>query len=120
MFKIENGNIYYIEKPMIDWILYGKEVIVVSTDTKYQVEIKKFNIDTEDFEHYDGLKEYEINGKVYDVINGFITVDPPEPLPEPEPSQLDRIESLLLEEKVEIQQEAIDNYTLELIESGAL
>ena len=40
----------------------------------------------------------------------------PEPIPEPEPTQLDRIEAKL----DKTQQDIIDEYTLELIESGML
>lgn len=44
----------------------------------------------------------------------------PEPVPEPEPSQLDRIEEAVTAKNQDIAQAAIDTYTLELIEGGIL
>lgn len=43
-----------------------------------------------------------------------------EPDPEPEPTQLDRIESMIAKDNETIAQEAVDAYTLELIEEGVL
>lgn len=43
----------------------------------------------------------------------------PEPV-EPEPTQLDRIESMVAKSQEEIAQEARDEYTLELIENGVI
>jgi hypothetical protein len=117
MFKIENNNIFYKEEPMIDWVHFGKVIIVDSTDIALEMEIKKFNLETETFEHYDGLIEYNYNGKIYPVENGFFTVEPAEPVtPVYVPTQLDRVEAAVLQSK----QDIIDEYTLELLESGAL
>ena len=44
----------------------------------------------------------------------------PEPIPEPEPTQLDRIEEAINKSNEQVAQEAIDAYTLELIEGGVL
>lgn len=55
-------------------------------------------------------KKYE-NGEWVDV--------PVEPI-EPEPTQLDRIESMVAKSQEEIAQEARDAYTLELIEGGVI
>lgn len=121
MFKIENNDIYYIQEPMIDWIHYGKVFIAEPTEIENQLQIKKFNIEIGLHEHCDELTEFEYNGKIYSVENGFFTAEPAEPVvPIYVPTQLDRIESLLLEKKSAIAEAAIDNYTLELIESGAL
>lgn len=119
MFKIENNDIFYIQEPMIDWIHYGKVYIVEPTEIKNQLQIKKFNIETGLHEHCDELTEFKYNGKIYPVENGFFTMELAEPV-QPEPTQLDRIESLLLEEKSAIVEAAIDQYTLELIQEGAL
>ena len=43
-----------------------------------------------------------------------------DPIPEPQPSQLDRIEEKLSKTQKEIAESAVDAYTLELLESGAL
>ena len=103
MFKIENNDIFYKEEPMIDWVHFGKVIIVDSTDTDFEMEIKKFNLETETFEHYNDLIEYNYNGKIYPVENGFFTVEPTELIvPTYVPTQLDRIESLLLEDKAGI------------------
>lgn len=47
-------------------------------------------------------------------------VEQPESEAEPEITQLDRIEAILNEDKNEIIETAIDEYTLELIEQGVL
>lgn len=121
MFKIENDDIFYIQEPMTIQVHYGKVYVAESTEIKNQLQVKKFNIETGLHEHCDELTEFEYNGKIYPVENGFFTVEPTELIvPTYVPTQLDRIESLLLEDKAGIQQEAIDNYTLELIESGVL
>lgn len=43
-----------------------------------------------------------------------------DPIPEPQPSQLDRIEEKLSKTQKEIAESAVDAYTLELLESGVL
>lgn len=71
----------------------------------------------------------EENGLEYEVrtySNGTVVkevimpeVVPVEPI-EPVPTQLDRIESMVAKSQEEIAQEAIDAYTLELIEGGII
>lgn len=63
-------------------------------------------------------EEDEPLGKKYN--NGAWEELPPQPAPEPEPSQLDRIEEAVTAKNQDIAQAAIDNYTLELIEGGIL
>lgn len=67
------------------------------------------------------LEDYDttILGKKYN--NGvWEDVEQPESEAEPEITQLDRIEAILNEDKNEIIETAIDEYTLELIEQGVL
>ena len=67
------------------------------------------------------LKSYDLSllGKRYN--NGvWENVEQPESEAEPEITQLDRIEAILNEDKNEIIETAIDEYTLELIEQGVL
>ena len=65
----------------------------------------------------DKILELFLNDKIYPVENGFFTVEPAEPVvPVYVPTQLDRIEAAVLQSK----QDIIDEYTLELLESGAL
>lgn len=62
-------------------------------------------------------------GMMYDPETGeFSEYIPPEPelQPAPEPTQLDRIEAAVNAKNDEIAQNAIDNYTLELMEGGIL
>lgn len=62
-------------------------------------------------------------GMIYDSETGeFSEYMPPEPEPQPEPAptQLDRIEAAVTAKNEEIAQNAIDNYTLELMEGGIL
>lgn len=58
--------------------------------------------------------DFDITNKKY--INGEWVEYIPEPLPEPEPTQLDRIEEAVKQS----QQDIIDNYTMQLIEEGAI
>lgn len=58
--------------------------------------------------------DFDVTNKKY--VNGKWVGYTPEPLPEPEPTQLDRIEQAV---KMS-QQEIIDNYTLTLIEGGVI
>ena len=60
--------------------------------------------------------DFDLTNKKY--VNGEWVEYTPEPIPEPEPepTQLDRIEAAVNK----TQQDIIDEYTLELIESGAL
>lgn len=67
------------------------------------------------------LESYDLSllGKRYN--NGvWEDVEQPESEAEPEITQLDRIEAILNEDKNEIIETAIDEYTLELIEQGVL
>ena len=63
-------------------------------------------------------EEDEPLGKKYN--NGTWEELPPQPAPEPEPSQLDIIQEAVLKKNEDIAQAAIDTYTLELIEGGIL
>ena len=74
-------------------------------------------IDTKYFTDENGI---EMKTDIYD--NGMTitqVANPPEPV-EPEPTQLDRIESMVAKSQEEIAQEARDAYTLELIEGGVI
>lgn len=117
MFRIEDNDIYYIQEPMIDWVHYGKVIIAEPTGIENQLQIKKFNEELGIHEPYYELTEFEYNGKIYSIENGLFTYIP-EIIEEvvPEPTQLDRIEAAVLQSK----QEIIDEYTLELLESGVL
>ena len=117
MFRIENNDIYYIQEPMIDWIHYGKVFIAEPTEIENQLQIKKFNGELGIHEPSSELTEFEYNGRIYSVTNGLFTYVP-EIVEETvsEPTQLDRIEAAVNK----TQQDIIDEYTLELIESGAL
>lgn len=62
-------------------------------------------------------------GMVYDPETGeFSEYIPPEPEPEPipEPTQLDRIEAAVTANNEQIAKDAIDAYTLELLEGGLI
>ncbi len=59
-------------------------------------------------------------GMIYNPETGeFIEYIPSEP-PEPEPTQLDRIETLVSTSYIEAQNAAVDAYTEELLEGGIL
>ena len=67
-------------------------------------------------------EDFDLTNKKY--VNGeWIEYVPEaeeeEPI-EPEPTQLDRIEELVAKSHAQISQEAVDAYTLELIEGGIL
>ena len=59
-------------------------------------------------------------GMIYDAETGsFSEYEPPEPEP-PQPTQLDRIEGLLVQSVTDIENNAIDRYNLELVKEGVL
>lgn len=63
-----------------------------------------------------------ILGMTYNPDTGEFTEYVPEPVTpeEPQETQLDRIEKLLGQQYSDIQKEAVDAYTLELIKEGAI
>ena len=67
-------------------------------------------------------EEFELGNKKWDFETETWVEYIPEPVEpvEPEPTQLDRIESLVAKSQEQIAQEARDAYTLELIEGGVI
>lgn len=63
-------------------------------------------------------EDFDLTNKKY--INGEWVEYESDPEPDPEPTQLDRIESMIAKDNETIAQEAVDAYTLELIEEGVL
>ena len=59
-------------------------------------------------------EDFDLTNKKY--VDGEWVEYTPEPVPEPEPSQLDRIEAAVSKS----QQDIIDAYTLELVEGGII
>jgi hypothetical protein len=69
---------------------------------------------------YDDITNIEL-GMYYDIkTNNFIKSNSNNNLSIPEPTQLDRIESMILKSQEQITKEARDAYTLELINSGII
>lgn len=66
------------------------------------------------------LKLYEANHELAMMDYRLPSLLEPSAPVEPEPTQLDRIESLVAKSQEEIAQEARDAYTLELIEGGVI
>lgn len=119
MFELRNENeIWYKSEDMIDWIHYGLLNIVERLDD-FKYIIKFFDFETESYQPDLSVETYQINGETVLVANGIFEYIP-EPLPAPEPTQLDRIEEAITKNQEEIRQEAIDNYTIQLIEEGLL
>lgn len=69
--------------------------------------------------NYEKTTIVEVKEDGTEVIRGTVEVIVSDPS-EPQPTQLDRIESMVAKSQEEIAQEAIDNYTLELIEGGVI
>ncbi len=84
------------EKPQYPPDKYGNKVMAVEFSDDISVGMI-YNAETESFSEY----------------------MPPEPEP-PQPTQLDRIESLLVQSVTDIENNAIDRYNLELVKEGVL
>ncbi|WMI82104.1 hypothetical protein [Anaerotignum sp. MB30-C6] len=121
---IKDGVVYYKTDSMTNPIMFGKIVcpILSEVNDEYEVfEIKKFNTDTCKYEITNEFDEFEIKGEFVKVIDGKVKV----PIKQGaegtyEPTQLDRIEAMVVAKNEEIQKTAIDSYTLQLMEEGVL
>ena len=86
---------------------------------KIEERVKKY-IDDEGKRH-EYTEVVQINEDGTEIIRATVDrVLSEEPKPEPQPSQLDRIEESLKTSFLEAQQTAIDKYTEELLEGGIL
>ena len=122
MFELRNENqVWYKTEEMYDWIHYGNTPIVEPDMIENTFNIKKFDFDKEEYIIDTSITEYEYNDIVYTVIDGqFVVESEFEPLPDLEPTQLDRIEAALNSSQQEMIDREIDRYTLDLIEQGLL
>lgn len=112
MFELRNNDeIWYKSVSMYDWILYGKLYVVEPTEIENQLVIKKFDFESRTYEITNDFTEYEYNGKVYSVADGMFEIEP-EPVPDPQPTQSDRIEEnqlILMEAMAEQYEESLEN-----------
>lgn len=121
---IKDDIVYYKTDSMTNPILFGKTVcpILSEANAEYEVfEIKRFNVDTCKYEITNEFDEFEIEGAVVNVIDGRVKV----PVKQEdegtyEPTQLDRIEAMVVAKNEEIEKTVIDSYTLQLMEEGVL
>lgn len=109
---------------MIYPILFGTKINAELLDVgdEFSIyEIKKFNLISGKYEHYNDLIEFVINDKLVNIENGFAKIKN-ELIPEPvvEPTQLDRIENMISVTNEEIAKTAVDSYTLQLMGEGVL
>ena len=84
---------------------------------EYMDEEKKIRIITEYYGKYDENGNEIVTATVEET---FSTEEVESESVEPEPTQLDRIESMVAKSQEQIAQEARDAYTLELIEGGVI
>lgn len=62
--------------------------------------------------------DFDITNKKY--INGEWVEYTPEPLPEPEPTQLDIIQEMLAKSNEELRQEGYDNCVMDMVKEGVI
>ena len=111
MFKKSGNDILYKTNNMYDWVFYGKMYSVEPTEIENQFAIKKFDFESETYKITNDFTEYEYNGKVYSVSDGMFEIEP-EPIPEPQPTQADRIEEnqlILMEAMATQYEESLEN-----------
>lgn len=112
MFEIRNETeIWYKTPEMYDWILYGKLYVVEPTEIENQLAIKKFDFETKSYQITNEFTEYEYSGKVYSVADGMFEIEP-EHVPDPQPTQADRIEEnqlILMEAMATQYEESLEN-----------
>lgn len=122
MFELRNENqIWYKSEDMADWIHYGMVEIAqqdVENPENGIYTVEKFNFETGKFEVDLSATEYMHKGEIVKVVDGKFRYI--EEIPKPAPTQLDRIEESILKSQEEIALEAIDTFTLELMEEGVL
>ena len=106
MYKLIDGKVIYKSSEMIDWILWGLEVIVSQVDdTKFV--LKKFNLEKEEYELYKVSMPYEYEGQEVEVVDGvfyYEIPDEPEEVVDFDETQLAQLEVLatIYEEILEI------------------
>lgn len=102
-FKIENGNVYFIEGEMPYFTHYGRLFAAVPTAIENQFEIKKFDSEEQQYIHSNELTSFEVYSQTVEVKDGFATAIPPTPeiLPEstPEPTNSDIMAKLAEQEQ---------------------
>lgn len=94
MYKLCNDSVLFKEGEMPYFIHYGMLYIAQETektDTVITFEILKFNLETGKYEHTNEKTEFEIDGKIVPVVDGFATVEyTPEPMLEPTLSEVEQ------------------------------
>lgn len=88
MFELRNDEVWYNSGNMVEWIMWGKQIIksLVSEDESEQkYEVKKFNLEAGSYEHTNEFSEITYQGQTYEVKDGYFIV-PKEIEPEPEPT----------------------------------
>ena len=118
MFWIKEDMVFYKTERMTSAVLWGglylaeyiSERQIEDNCKEERYEIKKFNLETEQYEHSDEKDEFEIDGKIVPVVDGFATVTKePEPIePEPQPTEQEILMQTLADmelSNIEAQQE---------------
>lgn len=103
MFELRNKNeVWYKSEEMIDWIQYGKLIIIEPKENTENVfEIKKFDFETNTYNICNDFDTYVYNDKTYPVTNGCFEIEI-EPQKEPEPSEAELIQAEMLLNQAEI------------------
>lgn len=103
MYELKGNLVMYKTEAMVAAVPYGRVISAFPTGTENQFEIKRFNFETEKYEHTDELTEWEGNA----VAGGYFTVMP-EPVPEPTEDDLIQAEMLLAQQEILINQQSQD------------
>lgn len=103
MFELRNTDeIWYKSKDMLDWIQYGKLIIIepkVDEDNAFL--IKKFDFKTNSYIVCNDFTTYKYNDKDYTVTNGYFKVEE-KTKEEPLPSEMELIQAEILLNQAEI------------------
>lgn len=100
-FKIEDGDVYFIEGEMQYFTHYGRLFTAVPTATENQYETKKFDTEQQEYIHTNELLTFEMYSTTWEVQDGYFTAVPPIPEPEPtaDPTNTDIMAKLLEQEE---------------------
>ena len=77
MYKLIDNKIIYKTPEMIDWIVWGPEVIATQVDDTEFV-LKKFNLEKEEYELYKVSMPYTYEGQEVEVVDGVFYYERPE------------------------------------------
>lgn len=77
-FKIEGNDVFFKEGAMPSFSHFGRLYTAVPTGVENQYEIKKFQVETGQYEHTNDLTEFVVFNEVVSVVDGYCTAEAPQ------------------------------------------